>query len=71
MCFQRRAVHKVLTTCQNVQEVHADVEQDVSGHRARPSAWLCTLRRTGAWLLLAMGILQFVAGIAVTFLPPM
>ena len=37
--------------------------------QAHPQAWLHSLRQTGAWVLIAMGLLQFVAGTAVTFLP--
>ena len=37
--------------------------------QAHPRAWLRPLREAGAWLLIALGLLQFVAGTAVTFLP--
>ena len=37
--------------------------------QAHPKTWLHSLRQLGAWLLIALGLLQFVAGTAVMFLP--
>ncbi|KAK9831399.1 hypothetical protein WJX81_001186 [Elliptochloris bilobata] len=50
------------------QAPHADMEA-LMHEQAHPKAWLHTLRELGAWVLIALGLLQFVAGTAVTFLP--
>ena len=51
-----------------MQAQHEDMEA-LMREQAHPRAWLRSLRQAGAWVLIALGLLQFVAGTAVTFLP--
>lgn len=51
-----------------MQAQHEDMEA-LMREQAHPQAWLRSLRQAGAWVLIALGLLQFVAGTSVTFLP--
>ena len=46
-----------------------DPERNVTRVQPGSGGWVSALRKSGAWVLIGLGLLQFVAGTAVTFLP--
>ena len=52
-----------------MQVLLVDPEQNVIRVQPGSESWVSALRKAGAWVLIGLGLLQFVAGTAVTFLP--